>query len=125
MFERHAWWGVVALSPLSCQLEEPPPKVPSPAISAEMPAAAAPPVAAPTPSATPIASVTLPPPPSPEPKASMRKFDEDVAFLNLHGAAVKVLQAPEGGRIAISGAYQARIMTSALEAGGSSLGFIN
>lgn len=126
MFQRYARCGVVALSTLSCQLEEPPPKVPAPPISAEMPAPApAPSVAAPVPSAAPIASVTPPPPPAPEPKASMRKFDEDVAFLNLHGAAIKVLQAPEGGRIAISGAYQARIMTSALEPGGSSLGFIN
>jgi len=55
----------------------------------------------------------------------MHKFDEDVEFLNEHGAAVKVLQAASGGRIAISGKYQARVMTSALEEHGSSLGFVN
>jgi hypothetical protein len=55
----------------------------------------------------------------------MRKFDEDVEFLNQHGAAIKVLQAPTGGRIAISGKYQGRVMTSAVEAPGASLGFVN
>ena len=55
----------------------------------------------------------------------MRKFDEDVAFLSEHGAAVKVLQSAAGSRIAISGKYQARVMTSAVEAAGASLGFVN
>jgi hypothetical protein len=55
----------------------------------------------------------------------MRKFDEDVEFLSLHGAAVKVLQAPSGGCIAVSGKYQARVMTSAVEAQAASLGFVN
>jgi hypothetical protein len=55
----------------------------------------------------------------------MRQFDEDVQFLNQHGAAVKVLEGAGGARIAISGKYQGRIMTSALETGGASLGFIN
>ena len=30
----------------------------------------------------------------------MRKFDEDVAFLQRHGAKVKVLSRADGGRIA-------------------------
>ena len=51
-------------------------------------------------------------------------FDDDLAFLGKH-AAVKVLSAPNGARIAVSGAYQARVMTSALGAGSRSLGFIN
>jgi hypothetical protein len=55
----------------------------------------------------------------------MQNFDDDVAFLNQHGAAVKVLEAKGGGRIAISGKYQARVMTSALEPHGHSLGFVN
>lgn len=55
----------------------------------------------------------------------MRQFDEDVQFLNQHGAGIKVLEAAGGGRIAISGKYQGRIMTSAVEAQGKSLGFIN
>jgi len=55
----------------------------------------------------------------------MRPFDDDVQFLNQHGAAVKVLEGAGGARIAVSGKYQGRIMTSALEAQGKSLGFIN
>jgi len=55
----------------------------------------------------------------------MRKFSEDVAFLNQHGAAVKVLESATGGRIAVSGKYQARVMTSSVDPDGSSLGFVN
>jgi hypothetical protein len=55
----------------------------------------------------------------------MRKFTEDVEFLNQHGAGIKVLESPAGGRIAVSGKYQARVMTSAVDADGSSLGFVN
>lgn len=55
----------------------------------------------------------------------MRKFDEDVAFLQRHGAKVKVLSRADGGRIAVSGVYQARVMTSAFAADGASLGFVN
>jgi len=51
-------------------------------------------------------------------------FEEDVAFLSQHGP-LKVLSGPTGGRIAVSGQYQARVMTSAVEAGSRSLGFIN
>lgn len=55
----------------------------------------------------------------------MRQFDDDVQFLNQHGAGVKVLEGAGGARIAVSGKYQGRILTSALEAQGKSLGFIN
>jgi hypothetical protein len=53
-----------------------------------------------------------------------RSFEDDVAFLSRYGA-VHVLESPAGGRIAISGLYQARIMTSVVEAQGASLGFVN
>ena len=55
----------------------------------------------------------------------MRNFAEDVEFLSQHGGAVKVLESGTGGRIAISGKYQARVMTSAVDAQGASLGFVN
>ncbi|HXK20912.1 MAG TPA: DUF6786 family protein [Polyangiaceae bacterium] len=55
----------------------------------------------------------------------MRKFSEDVEFLNQHGAAITVLESATGGRIAVSGKYQARVMTSAVDPEGSSLGFVN
>lgn len=51
-------------------------------------------------------------------------FEADVEFLTRH-APVKVLTAANGGRIAISAQYQARVMTSAVAAGAPSLGFLN
>ncbi|HEY4102890.1 MAG TPA: DUF6786 family protein [Polyangiaceae bacterium] len=63
-------------------------------------------------------------PPAPAPSVNGTTFDDDVAFLSKHGA-VKVLNAVNGAKIAISGSYQARVMTSALMNGGKSLGFIN
>jgi hypothetical protein len=54
----------------------------------------------------------------------MRKFSDDVEFLSKHGP-IKVLESPSGGRIALSGKYQGRVMTSAVEATGASLGFVN
>jgi hypothetical protein len=62
--------------------------------------------------------------PAPPPSSSPVSFDEDLAFLSKYGA-VKVLTGKNGGRIAVSGQYQARVMTSAVGAGGRSLGFIN
>ncbi|MEO6600204.1 MAG: DUF6786 family protein [Polyangiaceae bacterium] len=58
------------------------------------------------------------------PVAASRTFEEDVLFLSRY-AAVKVLTGPHGGRIAVSGQYQARVMTSAIKTGSQSLGFIN
>ena len=75
------------------------------------------------PAAAPASAVAAPVPAASAP--ALRKFDEDVAFLAQHGAAVKVLESASGGRIAISGKYQARVMTSAVEAQGASLGFVN
>jgi hypothetical protein len=62
--------------------------------------------------------------PSPLASSSSKTFEEDVAFLSQH-AQVKVLSSASGGRIAVSGQYQARVMTSAVGAGKPSLGFIN
>jgi Family of unknown function (DUF6786) len=62
--------------------------------------------------------------PSPTPSASTPTFDEDVAFLNQHGATI-VLESPGGGRVAVSPKYQGRVMTSAVAPGGPSLGFVH
>lgn len=52
-------------------------------------------------------------------------FQEDVAFLEKHGP-LHVLSAPgRGARVAVSAKYQGRVMTSAVEAAGRSLGWIN
>jgi hypothetical protein len=51
-------------------------------------------------------------------------FADDVAFLSKFGP-LKVFESPEGGRVAVSARYQGRVMTSAVEPGGRSLGFIN
>jgi hypothetical protein len=64
--------------------------------------------------------------PSERPTSSMplTTFANDVAFLSRF-APVKVLESPGGGRIAVSGHYQGRVMTSAVDPEGQSLGFIN
>jgi hypothetical protein len=51
-------------------------------------------------------------------------FASDVAFLSRFGS-VKVLESPDGGRVAVSAQYQGRVMTSAVEREGRSLGFVN
>ena len=51
-------------------------------------------------------------------------FEEDVAFLSAHGG-VQTLDAPGGGKIAVSANYQGRVMTSAVKPGGRSLGFVH
>jgi hypothetical protein len=51
-------------------------------------------------------------------------FASDVAFLSRFGP-VKVLESHGGGRVAVSALYQGRVMTSAVDADGQSLGFIN
>jgi len=60
----------------------------------------------------------------PSPSKSAATFEEDIAFLTQHGS-VKILKSADGGQIAVSGQYQGRVMTSAVEQGGQSLGFIN
>jgi hypothetical protein len=51
-------------------------------------------------------------------------FADDVAFLTKFGP-IKVFESPSGGRVAVSAKYQGRVMTSAVEPTGRSLGFIN
>lgn len=51
-------------------------------------------------------------------------FADDVAFLRRHGP-VDILEAPGGGRVALSAKYQGRVMTSAVSPEGASLGWIN
>jgi hypothetical protein len=51
-------------------------------------------------------------------------FDDDLAFLRKYGNLI-VLTSPSGGRVAVSPRYQGRVMTSAVDAGAPSLGFVN
>jgi hypothetical protein len=51
-------------------------------------------------------------------------FADDVAFLSRFGP-LKIFESPGGGRVAVSAKYQGRVMTSAVEPKGRSLGFIN
>ncbi len=58
------------------------------------------------------------------PAASAATFPDDVAFLSKFGA-VHVLEGKGGARVALSAKYQGRVMTSAVEASGTSFGWIN
>jgi hypothetical protein len=51
-------------------------------------------------------------------------FDDDLAFLRAHGP-VDVLEAPSGGRVVVSARWQGRVVTSAVEPHGASLGFLH
>lgn len=51
-------------------------------------------------------------------------FSDDVVFLQRHGD-VLLLEHPGGARVALSAAYQGRVMTSAASPGGRSFGWIN
>jgi hypothetical protein len=69
------------------------------------------------------------PPRSPVPAvppggASARTVDDDLAFLRAHGS-VDVLSAPGGGIVVVSAGWQGRVMTSAVEPHGASLGFVH
>ena len=66
----------------------------------------------------------LPPRPMTSSAARGHDFESDVAFLAAHGSVV-VLEAPSGGRVAVSPSYQGRVMTSAVAPGGDSLGFLH
>jgi hypothetical protein len=70
------------------------------------------------------AKQTSAPPPAEPTKEAVVTFEDEVAFLKKYGP-VEVLEDPGGARIAISGQYQARVMTSAVAPGAASLGFIN
>jgi hypothetical protein len=56
--------------------------------------------------------------------AKAATFAEDVAFLEGH-APVRILNAESGARVAVSATYQGRVMTSAVDPAGASLGWIN
>jgi Family of unknown function (DUF6786) len=71
-----------------------------------------------------LASAALLAPATPPPPTAPPTFAEDVAFLEKHGR-VNVLTSPSGARVATSAQYQARVMTSAVDLGGRSLGWIN
>ena len=102
----------------ACGGPDQPVVAPSPPASTPAPIASAPPIAtAPSgdaggPSSPPPASATAP------------SFADDVAFLSKFGA-LHVLEAPSGARVALSAKYQGRVMTSAVDAAGSSFGWIN
>ena len=76
--------------------------------------------------ATALLQATPPPAPTPPPVPPARTatFAEDVAFLEKHGR-LHVLATPGGARVATSAQYQGRVMTSAVELHGRSLGWIN
>ncbi len=56
--------------------------------------------------------------------AASPTFADDVAFLEAH-APIRILRAPSGAQVAVSAAYQGRVMTSAVDRAGTSLGWIN
>jgi hypothetical protein len=51
-------------------------------------------------------------------------FEDDVVFMRAH-APVEVLASPSGGVVAVSARWQGRVMTSAVEPRGASLGFVH
>jgi hypothetical protein len=95
---------LAALALCACADEVPPP-VPPP--TSAPPSASAPVPAAPVSSAAAAGSV-----------------DDDLAFLRAHGP-VDVLDSPGGGAVVVSGHWQGRVMTSAVEPHGKSLGFVH
>jgi hypothetical protein len=87
-----------------------------PVSAAALLACASSPPPAPTSGAPPAA------PPASAPSAG--SFEDAVAMMRGH-APVDVLETPGGGRIAVSARWQGRVMTSAVEPGGASLGFVH
>ncbi|WP_394848977.1 hypothetical protein LZC95_16190 [Pendulispora brunnea] len=78
-------------------------------------------------------TASAPPPPAPKPvgpdssgktSAAEGTFDYEVEFLRKYGT-VEVLEAPNGGRVAISPTYQGRVMTSAVGGTEKSIGWVN
>jgi hypothetical protein len=51
-------------------------------------------------------------------------FQAELAFLRAHGP-IDVLEADGGGRVAVSALWQGRVMTSAVDSAGASLGFVH
>lgn len=56
--------------------------------------------------------------------SEVNTFKEDIEFLQRYGP-VQILEGPDGSRVALSAQYQGRVMTSAVDYNGSSLGWIN
>ncbi len=73
---------------------------------------------------------TVPPPAVPTPPVPSSwvvrsvSIDDDLAFLRAHGPA-EVLTSPGGGAVVVSARWQGRVMTSAVEPHGASLGFVH
>src|SRR4029453_11560101 len=61
---------------------------------------------------------------SPTPAPRPATYMEDTDFLEKHGK-LYVLTTSSGGKVAASAQYQGRVMTSAVDLGGRSLGWIN
>ena len=102
---------------LSCGAEVPQAQAPSPPPP--------PPLPAPVPASSGAAAKLEPNPTPAPPESRMQSFEADVEFLAQHGAKPRVLESGSGGRVVISGTYQGRVMTSAVEPRGASLGFVN
>jgi hypothetical protein len=66
----------------------------------------------------------VPAPTSPAYAPASGMIDDDLALLRAHGV-VDVLEAPGGGVVVVSPLWQGRVMTSAVEAHGASLGFVH
>jgi hypothetical protein len=76
---------------------------------------------APAATATPTAVASSEP--APAVKRGPVTYDDDLAFLKKHGEVIELV-APGGGRVAVSAKYQGRVMTSAVDQKGQSLGFV-
>jgi hypothetical protein len=62
--------------------------------------------------------------PSSSSSSQRTTFADDIAFLAKH-SAISILESEGGGRIAVSPAYQGRVMTSAVAESGESLGWVH
>ncbi len=110
-------WGVCLLGiSMSCNSAAPNPVGPEVSASA---------VGTGTSSASPSTSMSTTEPKQETPtKAGPTTFADDLAFLQKHGEVV-LLKSPGGGQVAVSPTYQGRVMTSAVEPDGQSLGFVH
>jgi len=102
----------VLAAPVACGGSEPAATAPAAPVADRADAGAAP--------VTPPADAAAPRDVAPAPGT----FASDVAFLAKHGS-VHVLESDAGARVAVSARYQGRVMTSAVDPGGKSFGWIN
>ena len=110
--------AMLAMSTLACNAAAP---SPSATEASSPPRSASPSAVASAPA--PTASAAPTPAPAPTPRGPVT-FEDEVAFLKQHGD-VRVLTSATGGQIAVSPSYQGRVMTSAVDAKGLSLGYVN